>query len=90
MSELPGTVLTDADLEGLKRSWIDRESAERALLRHVTNLEGAVRVVGTTGAAHEPSKPRAITFAIARALGIPVDSSRVSIIDAAGARRRLR
>jgi hypothetical protein len=41
MSELPGTVLTDADLEGLTLSWIDRKSAERALLRRVSSLEGA-------------------------------------------------
>lgn len=47
-----------------------------------------VRVAGTTGEALEPSKPRAIAFAIARALGIPVDSSRVSVIDAADTRRR--
>jgi hypothetical protein len=45
-----------------------------------------VRVAGTTGEAREPSKPRAITFAVARALGIDVDSSRVSIIDAVGTR----
>jgi hypothetical protein len=41
MSELPGTVLTDADREGLRLSWINHESAERALLRRVTSLEGA-------------------------------------------------
>lgn len=34
-----------------------------------------VRVAGTTGEARDPSKPRAITVAIARALGIKVDSS---------------
>jgi hypothetical protein len=34
-----------------------------------------VCVAGTTGEAHDPSKPRAITLAIARALGIKVDSS---------------
>jgi hypothetical protein len=41
MSELPGTVLTEADLERLALSWIDRVSAERALLRRVTSIEGA-------------------------------------------------
>src|SRR5690348_15041676 len=40
-----GTVLTDADLEALKRSWIDPASAERALLRRVTSIEGA-EIVG--------------------------------------------
>jgi hypothetical protein len=34
-----------------------------------------VRVAGTTGEARDRSKPRAITVAIARALGIRVDSS---------------
>jgi hypothetical protein len=47
-----------------------------------------VRVADATGEACEPSKPQAITFAIARAFGIDVDSSRVNIIDAVGARRR--
>ena len=47
-----------------------------------------VRIAGTTGEAVEPSKPRAIAFAIARAFKFDVDSSTVSIIDAAGARRR--
>jgi hypothetical protein len=41
MSELPGTALTDADLVSLRLSWIDSESAHRALLRRVTSLEGA-------------------------------------------------
>lgn len=41
MSELPGTALTDADLEALRQSWIDRENAEKALLRRVNSLEGA-------------------------------------------------
>ena len=47
-----------------------------------------VRVAGTTGEARDPSKPRAMTFAIARAFGIDVDSFRVNVIDAAGAKRR--
>jgi hypothetical protein len=34
-----------------------------------------VRVAGATGEAHESSQARAITLAIARALGITVDSS---------------
>jgi len=34
-----------------------------------------VRVAGITGEAGDPSKPRAITVAIARALGITVNSS---------------
>lgn len=46
-----------------------------------------VRIAGTTGEACEPSKSRAITFAIARAFGIDVDSFRTSTIDAAGAQR---
>ena len=46
-----------------------------------------VRVADTTGEAREPSKPRAITFAIARAFGIDVDSFRVSIIDSVCTRR---
>lgn len=47
-----------------------------------------VRVAGATGEALEPSKPRAITFAIARAFGIDVDSTRLSTIDGAGVKRR--
>jgi hypothetical protein len=47
-----------------------------------------VRVAGTTGEARDLSKPRAMTFAIARAFGIDVDSFRVNVIDAAGAKRR--
>jgi hypothetical protein len=47
-----------------------------------------VRVAGTTGEAIEPSKARAITYAIARAFGIEVDSSSLETIDAAGVRRR--
>jgi hypothetical protein len=47
-----------------------------------------VRIADTIGEAREPSKPRAITFAIARAFGIDVDSSRVSIIGAVGTSRR--
>jgi hypothetical protein len=47
-----------------------------------------VRIAGTTGEACEQSKSRAITFAIARAFGIDVDSSRTSIIDAVRAKRR--
>jgi hypothetical protein len=35
-----------------------------------------VRVAGISGEAHEPSKQRAITFAIARALGLDVDASK--------------
>ena len=46
-----------------------------------------IRVAGTTGEALEPSKPRAIAYAVARAFGIEVDSSSVGIIDAAGVRR---
>jgi hypothetical protein len=38
---IPGTVLTDADFEALRRSWIDRASAEKALLTRVTSIEGA-------------------------------------------------
>jgi hypothetical protein len=34
-----------------------------------------VRIAGTTGHASDSSKPRAITLAIARALGVEVDSS---------------
>jgi hypothetical protein len=34
-----------------------------------------VRIAGANGEAGDPSKPRAITVAIARALGIKVDSS---------------
>ena len=34
-----------------------------------------IRIEGAIGEAREPSKARAITFAIARALGIEVDSS---------------
>jgi hypothetical protein len=41
MNELPGTKLTDSDLEGLTLSWIDHKYAEKALLRRVTSLEGA-------------------------------------------------
>src|SRR5437764_336488 len=41
MIELPGTALTDTDLNVLRLSWIDRLTAERALLRRVTSLEGA-------------------------------------------------
>src|SRR5437899_648515 len=41
MIELPGIALTDTDLEGLRQSWINRENAERTLLRRVTSLEGA-------------------------------------------------
>jgi hypothetical protein len=46
-----------------------------------------VRIAGTTGEALERSKPRAITYAVARAFRIDVDSSKTSIIDASGARR---
>jgi hypothetical protein len=46
-----------------------------------------VRIAGTTGEARELSKPRALTFAIARAFEIDVDSFRTSIIDAARAKR---
>jgi hypothetical protein len=42
-----GTVLTDADFEALESSWIDRANAEKALLRRVTNIEGA-EIVGRT------------------------------------------
>ena len=49
-----------------------------------------VRVAGATGEALESSKPRAITYAIARAFGIDVDSSRGSVIDAAGTKNNLR
>ena len=41
MSELPGTPIIEAYLDGLAQSWIDKETAERALLRRVTSLEGA-------------------------------------------------
>lgn len=34
-----------------------------------------VRLAGTTGEARESSQPRALTFAIARAVGIQVDAS---------------
>jgi hypothetical protein len=40
-----------------------------------------VRIAGTTGEACEQSKSRAITFAIARAHGIHLDSPRTSVID---------
>ena len=36
-----GTSLNDSDFEALERSWIDRVSAEKALLRRVTSIEGA-------------------------------------------------
>ena len=36
-----GTPLTDADIEALRHSWIDRTSAEKALLFRVTRVEGA-------------------------------------------------
>jgi hypothetical protein len=49
-----------------------------------------VRVAGTIGEALEPSKPRAIAYAVARAFGIDVDSSRVSISDAVGTKNNLR
>ena len=47
-----------------------------------------VRVAGTRGEAIEPSKARAIAYAVARAFGIDVESSTVSTIDAAGASLR--
>jgi hypothetical protein len=49
-----------------------------------------VRVAGTTGEALEPFKPLAIAYAVARAFGIDVDSSRVSISDAVGTKNNLR
>lgn len=49
-----------------------------------------VRVAGTTGEALESSKPQAIAYAVARAFGIDVDSSRLGIIDAVGTKDNLR
>ena len=45
MTNLRGTPLRDSDYEGLLQSWIDRESADKALLRRVTSIEGA-EIVG--------------------------------------------
>jgi hypothetical protein len=49
MSELPGKPLADSDFAMLDLSWIDRGHAEKALLRRVTNIEGAELVGQTDG-----------------------------------------
>jgi len=49
MIEVRGSALTDADYERLGLSWIDRPSAEKALIRRVTTLEGAELVGQTDG-----------------------------------------
>ena len=38
---IPGTPLSDSDYEKLQRSWIDRELADKAMLRRVCDLDGA-------------------------------------------------
>ena len=45
MTNLRGKPLTDSDYENLLQSWIDRESADKALLRRVNSIEGA-EIVG--------------------------------------------
>jgi hypothetical protein len=45
MTDLPGAPLRDADYESLVQSWIDREFADKALLRRVASIEGG-EIVG--------------------------------------------
>ena len=45
MTNIRGTPLRESDYESLLQSWIDRESAGKALLRRVTSIEGA-EIVG--------------------------------------------
>src|ERR1039457_2634897 len=49
MADLPESTLTDSDFEMLNRCWIDREHAEKAMLRRVTSVEGAELVGQSDG-----------------------------------------